>query len=598
MQTPPLRLQMMSPPRTPLEAALRACAGSLGLIFAYSCSYNLLLLAPSIYLLQIYDRVLSSRSGDTLLMLTLIVAFTVVVGGVLDAVRRAALGRIGEWLEEELHPAVLSACFEYAYQADRTRASEAYRDLATLRQFAESGACSMLFDVLWTPLFLGVLFLVHPLLGAIGAVSAVLLFGLAFAGDSLTEGPLARSVAALTRSYGRFGMAVGNLHVIRAMGMLDGAARFVHQAAQDARSEHEVVQRRNEIVMLISKPARALAQVLIMGSAAWLVLEQSRSPAIIFATTLLFGRALAPIEGAIAGWKAFAIASAAYRRLNGIMAAVTPAANITALSDRPKGSLIVDNVGAALLGSGHLMLKGVSFGLAPGECLGIIGPSGSGKSTLGKIIAGISAPTVGSVRLDSIDVLAVRDSGGGRRLGYLPQDIDLFGETVKDIIARLDDADLQKVIEAAKLAGLHETIIRLPQSYDTVIVGGGANLSRGFRQRLGLARAFFGDPHLVVLDEPNASLDHLGECVLFEAIERMKAANTTVIIITHRIGILAATNKIAIMQGGAISAFGDSQEIFERYLSRPQLVSREPAPPHSNQECESSVGASPHPVLP
>jgi ATP-binding cassette, subfamily C, type I secretion system permease/ATPase len=598
MLMPPLRLQMMSPPQTPLQAALRACAGSLGLVFAYSCSYNLLLLAPSIYLLQIYDRVLSSRSGDTLLMLTLIVAFTVMIGGVLDALRRAALGRIGEWLEEELHPAVLSACFEYAYQADRARASEAYRDLTTLRQFAQSGACSMLFDVLWTPLFLGVLFLVHPLLGLIGTVSALFLCGLGIAGDFLTEGPLARSAAALTRVHGWFGMAAGNLHVIRAMGMLDGAARLIHQAAQDARSAHEVVQRRNEIIMLISKPARALAQVLIMGCAAWLVLEQSRSPAIIFATTLLFGRALAPIEGAFAGWKAFAIALAAYRRLNDIMAAVTPAVNTKSLSDRPKGSLIVNNVGAALPGSGHLMLKGVSFRLAPGECLGIIGPSGSGKSTLGKIIAGISAPTMGSVLLDSVDVLAVRDSGGGRRLGYLPQDIDLFGETVKDIIARLDDADLQKVIHAAKLAGLHETIIRMPRSYDTVVVGGGAYLSRGFRQRLGLARAFFGDPHLVVLDEPNASLDHLGECVLFDAIERMKAAKTTVIIITHRIGILAVTNKIAIMQGGAVSAFGDSKEIFERYLTRPQVVSHKPAPPPSNQECESSVGPSPQSILP
>jgi PrtD family type I secretion system ABC transporter len=429
---------------------------------------------------------------------------------------------------------------------------------------------------------------VHPLLGVIGTVSALLLFGLGFAGDFFTEGPLARSVAALARSQGRFGMAVGNVHVIRAMGMLDGAARLVHQASQDARSQQEVVQRRTEMIMLISKPVRALTQVLIMGSAAWLVLQQGSSPAIIFVTTLLFGRAIAPVEGALAGWKAFATASAAYRRLNGIMAAVTPHANIKALSERPKGSLIVDNVGAILPGSGQVLLKGVSFRLAPGECLGIIGPSGSGKSTLGKIVAGISAPTAGSVMLDSIDVLTVRDSGGGRRLGYLPQDIDLFGETIKDIIARLNDADLQTVIEAAKLAGLHETIIRLPQSYDTVILGGGTTLSRGFRQRLGLARALFGDPHLVVLDEPNASLDHLGECVLFEAIERMKAANTTVIIITHRVGILAATNKIAIMQGGAITAFGDSKEIFERHLMRPQLVSREPAPPHSNREGESS----------
>lgn len=598
MLIPPLLSHMMSPPRTPLEAALRTCAGSIGLVFAYSCSYNLLLLAPSVYLLQIYDRVLSSRSADTLLMLTLIVAFTVVVGGVLDALRRAAMARMGQWLEDRLHPAAASACLEYAYQVGQARASEAYRDLTTLRQFAESGACSMLFDVLWAPVFLAVLFLVHPLLGTIGTVSALFLLGLGFAGDFFTERPLARSVAALARSQGRFGMAAGNVHVIRAMGMLDGAARLVHQAARDARSQHELVQRRNEIIMLISKPARALSQVLIMGCAAWLVLEQSRSPAIIFATTLLFGRALSPIEGAVAGWKALAMASLAYRRLNGVMAAVTPVANTKALTGRPKGSLIVENVGAALPGSGHLMLRGVSFRLAPGECLGIIGPSGSGKSTLGKIIAGISAPTVGSVSLDSIDVLTVRDSGGGRRLGYLPQDIDLFGETVKDIIARLGDADLQKVIEAAKVAGLHETIVRLPQSYDTVVVGGGANLSRGFRQRLGLARAFFDDPHLVVLDEPNASLDHLGECVLFDAIERMKAANTTVIIITHRIGILAATDKIAIMQGGAVSAFGDSKEIFERYLTRPQVVSQERVPPDPGHKYENSIDASPQPISP
>jgi ATP-binding cassette subfamily C protein len=270
------------------------------------------------------------------------------------------------------------------------------------------------------------------------------------------------------------------------------------------------------------------------------------------------------------------MALAAYRRLNDIMSAATSVANVKALPDRPKGKLIVNNVGAALPGTSHLLLKGASFCLAPGECLGIIGPSGSGKSTLGKIITGISAPTVGSVLLDGIDVLAVRDSGGGRRLGYLPQDIDLFGETVKDIIARLDDADLQQVVEAAKLAGLHETIIRLPQAYDTVVNVAGANLPRGFRQRLGLARAFFGDPHLVVLDEPNSSLDSLGERMLFDAIERMKAANTIVIIITHRIGILAATDKLAIMQGGAVSAFGESREIFERCLSRPQVAAREP----------------------
>jgi PrtD family type I secretion system ABC transporter len=575
MPMPPPRLHIAPSPQAPLQAVLWACAGSLGLVFVYGCGYNLLLLAPSIYLLQIYDRVLSSRSADTLLMLTLIVALAVVVGGVLDALRRAVLGRIGAWLDDRLRPVVLSACFEYAYRSDPARASEAYRDLSTLRQFAESGACPMLFDVLWSPLFLFVLFLVHPLLGIIGATTALVVLGLGFAGERVTEGPLARSVAALTRSHGRFGIAIGNVHVIKAMGMLEGAARLVQEAALDSRSERDVAQRRSELVMLISKPMRALAQVLIMGAAAWLVLEQSRSPGIIFATSLLFGRAIAPIEGAMSGWKAVAMALSAYRRLNGVMAAISRSADIEDFAEGPKGSLVINNVGVALPGAGQLMLRGVSFRLAPGECLGIIGPSGSGKSTLGKIIAGVWAPTAGSVRLDNTDVVSVRDSAGWR-LGYLPQDIDLFGETVRDIIARLDSADLQKVIAAAKLTGLHEPILRMPQAYDTVVVGGGTSLSRGFRQRLGLARAFYGDPHLVVLDEPNASLDSLGERMLLDAIEELKAANAIVVIITHRIGILAATDKIAIMQGCAISAFGDSKDIYERYLARPQVTSREP----------------------
>src|SRR5215475_1442482 len=574
MPMPPFRTQPLPPARTPLEAALWACAGPLGLVFAYSCSYNLLLFAPSIYLLQIYDRVLSSRSGNTLLMLTLIVALTVVVGGVLDALRRAVLGRLGAWLEDRLRPTVLSACLDFAVRADSARASELYRDLTVLRQFLESGACPLLFDVLWAPLFIGVLFLVHPLLGTIAVCSALLLFGLALAGDFVTKGPLARSGAALSSSSGRLAAIFGNVNVIRAMGMLDGAARLVYQAAQDARGAQDTAQRRNEIIQLIAKPVRALAQVMIMGSAAWLVLEYNRNPAIIFAASLMFGRAIAPVEGAVSGWKGFAAAVAAYRRLNGVVPAVAPAARTQdILLERPEGRLAVNNVGVAVPGSGNFLLKGVSFSLAPGDCLGIIGPSGSGKSELGRLVAGISAPTVGRVTLGNIDVSALREARGGRHLGYLPQDINLVGETIKDIIARLEDAAPQEVIEAAKLAGLHETIMRLPQAYDTVVFNADSTLSRGYRQRLGLARAFFGEPRLVVLDEPNSSLDYVGERVLLDAIEQMKITNTTVVVITHRMGILAATDKIAIMQGGTMLAFGASEEIFERHLSRPQVPS-------------------------
>jgi ATP-binding cassette subfamily C protein len=595
MLMPPIRLHLVPTPQTPLDAALWACAGPLGLVFAYSCSYNLLLFAPSIFLLQIYDRVLSSRSSDTLLMLTLIVALTVVVGGVLDALRRAVLGRLAAWFEDRLRPSVLSGSLEYAFRGDPTRALDVYRDLAVLRQFIESSACPMLFDALWAPLFLIVLFLVHPLLGVVGACNVLVLFGLTLASELLTEDALARSDAALSRSYGRLATAAGNIHMIRTMGMFDGAARLIYQSAQEARSEQDLAQRRCEIVMLVAKPIRALAQIIMMGAAAWLVLDHGRSPAIIFATTLLFGRALAPVEGVIAGWKAVAGALSAYRRLGGVLAGISAVPEETDIpADQPRGGLIVDNVGVALRESGRLLLNGVSFGIAPGECLGIIGPSGSGKSMIGQIIAGISLPTHGRVLLDNIDVSVLRDGRGGRHLGYLPQDINLFGETIRDNIGRLDDRDPQKVIGAAKLAGIHDTIVRLPEGYDTPVPNGGFVFSRGFRQRLGLARAFFGDPRVVVLDEPNASLDYVGERVLLDAIEQMKIANTTVIVITHRMGILAATNKIAIMQGGTVVAFGDSEEIFERHLSRPQVPSQVTLPESTRTAAKKSA----EPVVP
>ena len=575
MLMPSIRLNIVPPPQTPLQAALWTCAGPLGLVFAYSCGYNLLLFAPSIYLLQIYDRVLSSHSIDTLLMLTLIVALTVVVGSVLDALRRAILGRLAAWFEDRLRPSVLSASLEYAFRGDPARASDVYRDLTVLRQFTESGACPMLFDALWAPLFLIVLFLVHPLLGVVGTGNVLVLFGLILAGELLTEDALARSGAALSRSYGRLMTVAGNIHMIRTMGMFDGAARLIYQSAQEARSEQDLAQRRCEIIMLVTKPVRALGQVLMMGAAAWLVLDHGSSPAIIFAATLLFGRALAPVEGAIAGWKALTAFLSAYRRLGGVLAANSAVPEkIDVPADQPRGGLIVDNVGVALREPRCVLLNGVSLRVAPGECLGIIGPSGSGKSMLGQIIAGISVPTHGRVLLDNIDVSILREGRGGRHLGYLPQDINLFGETIRDNIGRLDDPDLQKVIEAAKLAGIHDTIMRLPEAYDTPVPNGGFSFSRGFRQRLGLARAFFGHPRLVVLDEPNASLDYVGECVLLDAIEQMKIANATMIVITHRMGILAATNKIAIMQDGTVTAFGDSEEIFERHLSRPQVPSQ------------------------
>jgi PrtD family type I secretion system ABC transporter len=602
MQIPSIRLHIAPPPQTPLQAALWACAGPVALVFAYSCSYNLLLFAPSIYLLQIYDRVLSSRSGATLMMLTLIVAFTVVIGGILDALRRAALGRLAAWLEDRLRPRMLSASLECAFRGDPSRATEAHRDLVVLRQFMDSSACPMLFDALWAPLFLVVLFLVHPLLGMIAACSVAFTFGLALAKELLTEDALARSGAALSRSFGRLTTAAANIHMIRTMGMFDGAARLIQQAALDARNEQDFAQQRSEVIMLVAKPIRALAQVLMMGAAGWLVLDYGSNPAIIFASSLLFSRALAPVEGAVAAWRALTAAFAAFRRLDTTLAArCTPAEDAGIGPDWPRGDLIVDNVGLQLRQTGHFLLKDVSLSLAPGECLGVIGPSGSGKSVLGQIIAGISPPTHGHVLLDNVDVSILREGQGGRHVGYLPQDINLFGETIKDNIGRLDDADPDKLVEAAQLAGIHESIMHLPDAYETAVPNGGAAFSRGYRQRLGLARALYGRPRLVVLDEPNASLDYVGEHVLLDAIEQLKIANTTVVVITHRMGILAATDKIAIMQGGALLAFGTSEQIFEQHLSRPQVpsqVSSVPSPVVPPDGPHEAIDASPEPSVP
>ncbi|HUN95454.1 MAG TPA: ATP-binding cassette domain-containing protein [Bradyrhizobium sp.] len=575
MLMPSIRLPILPPMHTPLHPALWACAGPIALVFGYSCSYNLLLFAPSIYLLQIYDRVLSSRSGDTLFMLTLIVAIAVVVGGVLDALRRAVLGRLAGWFDDRLRPCVLSASLESAFRGDWTRASDAYRDLTALRQFIESGACPMLFDAFWAPLFLAVLFLIDPWLGVVGGSSVAVLFALTLAGDLLTEDALLRSGAALSRSCSRLAAAAGNIHLIRAMGMLDGAARAIYQDVRHARKERDVALWRSEIIMLAAKPVRALSQVLIMGTAAWLVLDHGKSPAIIFATTLMFSRALAPVEGAIASWKSLVTAMQACQRLGTVLAAFAASADDVQVSPQlARSGLVIDHVSVRLPGTEHLLLKGVSFNVAPGECLGIIGASGSGKSLLGQVIAGLSMPTYGRVLLDDTDVALLREGRSSRHLGYLPQDIDLVGETVNEIIARLDGADRQKVVEAATLVGIHETIMRLPCGYDTVIPNVERAFSRGYRQRLGLARAFFGSPRLIVLDEPNASLDYTGERVLLDAIEQMKLANVTVVIITHRMGALAATDKIAIMEGGSVVAFGESEEIFERHLSRPQVASQ------------------------
>lgn len=556
-------------PPTHLATAVRASAGAFCLVFLYSCGYNLFLLAPSIYLLQIYDRVLSSRSPDTLIMLTLIIAAAVVVGSILDMVRRAALSRIGSWLDHRLRPVVLTACFEYGARADAGLANECYKDLSALRQFLDAPAASLLFDIPWAPVFLLLLFLVDPVLGTIGLLSAVALLLLAILTELATRRQLAQANAALTRSQLRFATALRYIQVIRAMKMQDGAAQLIYRDAETARHAQDDAVHRAEIILGLSKSVRMLAQILMMGAATWLVLEESGNPGIIFVSSLLLGRGLAPIEGAIGAWRAVAFAYAAFNRINRMLIAIASENRARTVPMPESSELVLDGVGYVLASANRQILNSVSMRLSPGDCVALIGPSGSGKSTLGRIIAGVQPATSGCALLGGVDISALPLFGGLRHVGYLPQDIELFGGAVKDVIGRLDGTDVGKVIEAAKLVGLHETILRLPRGYDTEVGEGGGLLLRAQRQQLGLARAVYGNPSLVVLDDPNSSLDYDGERKLFAAIARMRSRRMMVVVITHRMGILPVTNKIAIMRNGTIEAFGDSDQIFDTYLQPP-----------------------------
>jgi ATP-binding cassette subfamily C protein len=506
-------------------------------------------------------------------MLTLIIAVAVVVGSILDIVRRAALSRIGSWLDHRLRPVVLTACFEHGARSDARLANDCYKDLSTLRQFLDSPASSLLFDIPWAPVFLLLLFLVHPVLGTIGLMSAGALLVLAILTELATRQSLTQANLALARSHMRFATALRYIQVIRAMNMQSGAAQLVYRDAETARRAQDDAMQRTEIIVGLSKSARMLTQILIMGVATWLVLDESGNPGIIFVSSLLLGRGLAPIEGAIGAWRAVAFAHAAFNRINRMLIAIASQNDTRTMLIPERGGLVLDGVGYMLPSANRQILSDVTLRLAPGDCVALIGPSGSGKSTLGRIIAGVQPATWGCALLGGVDISALRLYGGIRHIGYLPQEIELFGGAVKDVIGRLDGTDVGKVIEAAKLVGLHETITRLPQGYDTDIGDGGALLLRAQRQQLGLARAVYGNPALVVLDDPNSSLDYDGERKLFTAIARMRATQMMIVIITHRMGILPVTNKIAIMRNGTIDAFGDSDHIFDSYLQPPARTS-------------------------
>jgi PrtD family type I secretion system ABC transporter len=548
---------------TEIQQALRACRGTALIIIFFSFGINVLTLVSPIYMMQVFDHVLSSRSTDTLVMLSIIAVAALGVLSMLDAIRGQVLARVGTWLDERLGPSVLGGALQTALKTDGTRAAQSMRDLGAVRGFLTGPTITPLLDAPWAPVFVFALFLLHPVLGLVGVVGAVILFSLAILNEVLTKAPLSRANVAGAKTHFRTEAALRNAEVIRAMGMFDGIVRLWRRDTAEAHEHQRSAGTRGAVILALSKFFRLFIQTGIMAVGAYLVINQETSPGALFASSFLLGRALAPVENAIGTWKSLVSARLGYRRLKEMMTK-HPAREAGMELPRPEGELSVERVSYVPPGSDSPTLRGVGFALKPGEVLGVIGPSAAGKSTLARMIAGTWMPSAGNVRLDGADIAVWLDAGGSRYVGYLPQDIELFAGSVKDNIARLNDADPAEVIEAAKLVGLHETIMRLPRGYDSDIGEGGVKLSGGQRQRVGLARALFGSPRLVVLDEPNSSLDHEGEEALLQAIAHLKAQGTTVVVIAHRPSILGLADKLLVLRNGAVDAFGGRAEVIAR----------------------------------
>lgn len=544
-----------------ISAALKSCRGPLLLIAGFSACINFLALASPIYMLQLYDRVLSSRSVDTLLWLTLMVITALAILSVLEMIRRMMLAKLGIWLDQRLGPIVLGSAVQMASR-DASLASLAASDFAILRSFFTGPAISPLFDVPWSPLFIIVLFVIHPLLGLVGTAAASALFLIAVANEALTRKSLQDWSGSAVRAQQITSSLVQNADVIKAMGMLDGVLHFWRETARLGCAFQQRAERLGALLLSISKFSRLAVQTAIMGVGAWLVIRDQASGGVIFAGSFLLSRALAPIDNAIGTWKSVISTRGAYRRLQALMVAAPPQSPGMHLP-APLGRLRVENVSYVHPGSDEPSLRNVSFDLPAGEVLGIVGPSSAGKSTLARLIAGSCRPTHGHVRLDGADMEVWQRSGGAHHFGYLPQDVELFDGTVQQNIARFNASDDEGVLEAAQLVGLHGTIMRLPQGYDTPIGVGGVRLSGGLKQRVGLARAVFGCPRLLVLDEPNASLDQEGEDALHRAIVSLKGAGATILIVTHRPSILRLADKLLLVCNGVVEAFGARDSVIE-----------------------------------
>jgi PrtD family type I secretion system ABC transporter len=527
---------------------------------AFSLVINMLMLAPALFMLQVYDRVISSRSAETLVMLFALTLAALMVMAYLDAIRQRLLARAAIRMERQLGPKVLGTMLRQSAHGNRTAAMHGLRDVNALRTFLTGPGVIAIFDAPWVPIFILIIFLFHPLLGAVAISGAVLLVLLTIINEKLSR----KSIEAMqtdARLAGRFiDQSLGNAEVVGAMGMVDNVTQDWQEMSQKVMRSQFQANQIGTFLTSLTRFLRQILQVVMLATGAYLTIEQLTTPGVMIAATIILGRALAPIESLIGGWKSLVEARGAYKRLAELIDAEPKGANPMDLPP-PEGMLAAENLVFGFRGQDLPIIRRVSFKLEAGESLAIVGPSGAGKSTLARLLVGVWHPISGSVRLDGGDIRSWPRERLGPHVGYLPQNVEIFAGTVSENIARLGEINSRDVIKAAVRANAHEMILALPKGYDTQVGEGGALLSAGQRQRVALARALYGDPRLVVLDEPNSNLDAAGESALAKAIRLLKSEGVTLVVITHRLPLLAAVDKVMVFMNGTIEKFGPLAEV-------------------------------------
>ena len=554
-----------------LKKSLLSAKKSFIMVGLFSMFINILMLVPPLYMLQLYDRVLGSRSQDTLIMLTLIVVVLFITMGLLEVVRSRVLVRVGNKLDSMLSQRIFDSLFELERKAPGRSSSMPLNDLTQVRQFMTGNGLFAFFDAPWMPIYIIVLFIFHPAFGFFAIFAAIVLVGITIANEYSTKDKLAEANNLSRASTIYVDSNIRNAEVVNAMGMRNNISKVWADKYYGFLNAQNIASDSAGVWSNLSKSLRVMFQSLILGLGAYLAINMEVTPGMMIAASIIMGRALAPLDLIIGSWKGFSSARSSYERIEGLLNDFPKDKEYMKLP-APKGEITLENV-VVIPPSGTVpSLKGISMKIEKGDVVGIIGPSAAGKSSLARVMLGLWPLSNGVARIDKADISQWDREDLGKYVGYLPQDIELFEGTVSQNIARFGEVEPEKVVEAASKAGVHEMILKLPEGYDTKIGPGGASLSGGQRQRIGLARALYNNPVFIVLDEPNSNLDDVGEAALVEAIKTLRAGGTTVVIITHRTNVLQATNKLALINNGVLELYGNTNDVLNAIAQKQQAA--------------------------